>query len=755
MKKTTALLTLLCFATGLLAQQGFIPGYCPAPLRPQSLNITNSSALVKWESPSGYSSFNLQYTLAGQPYGQGVIHYGLSHTLTNLQPNRIYYWRVKVDPSQCNSINASWATGSFTTTICDTPTTLRTETIMATSVKVSWKIVGTARHVVEHKKASESQWTVKRINAGLNYYTFYNLAPGTPYEWRIKSECQLDTTAYVYSQFTTPCDLIPQNLVCGANASNSITAYWSPIPNISNYTVEYRAALSPNWINHESTTNNSTTIAGLQPNTTYLVRVKANCPIGSSNYALTQCATLPPPCETPVLLPSTTGVNTTTIRWSNVPNAVSYLYQYKLPASITWSNEQSINSTSAVLTGLNPSTRYDYRVRTNCAYGLSTYATGQFTTLCTEPVLRTPYGVTTSSATVNWNASTGAGSYSVEYKPQSSATWLTGGITSNTVLTINGLIANTFYDYRVKPDCGNPVVGQFATQPVTSCTVPQGMAVNSITGSTAHVSWTPVSGASSYVLYYSRYGFLPSTITTTNTSLDITNLTPGTDYTVYLSARCGALSSLEVFVPFKTAAASSCVMPSNIGVYAVNPATTTITWGRSAGATNYTVAYKKNTENYFTVTAAGDTSITLPLQSCSNYLVWVQANCGNMSSSYTTKTFTTGGVCTSKYRVAGTTIPIVVTDPEPAPLNNNTASANIYIYPNPVKNNLYVQNIVSGPAESSVIRIFDTKGSLLLQQRMLQRNNAVDVSRLGTGIYILKVSDSPGRITKTHKFVKE
>ena len=125
-----------------------------------------------------------------------------------------------------------------------------------------------------------------------------------------------------------------------------------------------------------------------------------------------------------------------------------------------------------------------------------------------------------------------------------------------------------------------------------------------------------------------------------------------------------------------------------------------------------------------------------------------------MSSSYTTKSFTTGGGCTTSKRVADN-MPPIAADIKAATAKDTVASPNIYIYPNPVKNNLHVQNFLSNPLETGLIRIFDTKGGLLLQQRMLQRNNAVDVSRLGAGIYILKLSDSRGQITKTHKFVKQ
>ena len=80
----------------------------------------------------------------------------------------------------------------------------------------------------------------------------------------------------------------------------------------------------------------------------------------------------------------------------------------------------------------------------------------------------TATGIDQTSATVSWNAVSGANSYAVDYKATSSSTWISAA-TATTATSINlaGLTANTAYDWRVRATCssssGNYVQSQFTT----------------------------------------------------------------------------------------------------------------------------------------------------------------------------------------------------------------------------------------------------------------------------------------------------
>lgn len=72
---------------------------------------------------------------------------------------------------------------------------------------------------------------------------------------------------------------------------------------------------------------------------------------------------------------------------------------------------------------------------------------------CGVPASLTATSITSSSATLNWGAVSGATSYNVEYKATASSTWNNATATA-TSLAVSGLNASTTYEFRVQAVCG-------------------------------------------------------------------------------------------------------------------------------------------------------------------------------------------------------------------------------------------------------------------------------------------------------------
>lgn len=91
--------------------------------------------------------------------------------------------------------------------------------------------------------------------------------------------------------------------------------------------------------------------------------------------------TFNPACGTPQNL-TTTNITTTnaTLNWSGVVNATNYTIEYKPSASPTWLSVTTTSLTSIVLNGLTANQTYNWRVKTNCPWGGSSYATAIFST---------------------------------------------------------------------------------------------------------------------------------------------------------------------------------------------------------------------------------------------------------------------------------------------------------------------------------------------------------------------------------------
>ena len=74
----------------------------------------------------------------------------------------------------------------------------------------------------------------------------------------------------------------------------------------------------------------------------------------------------------------------------------------------------------------------------------------------------------------------------------------------------------------------------------------------------------------------------------------------------------------------------------------------------------------------------------------------------------------------------------------------------VSLYPNPVKKDLFVKT----PSEKSVINIYSLQGSLLKSIPAYQSNEQIEVSTLQSGVYLVKISGSDGKVY-AGKFVKE
>ncbi|MEI7802072.1 MAG: fibronectin type III domain-containing protein [Bacteroidota bacterium] len=213
-----------------------------------------------------------------------------------------------------------------------------------------------------------------------------------------------------------------------------------------------------------------------------------------------------------------------------------------------WSN----NTTTQDLTNLNAGT-YALTVTS----GIKT-ATASF--MVANGVLSAPTNVITSTITscstiLSWAAKVGASYYQVKYKPSSSTVWSAPTNITPTNYTFTGLSASTQYNFSVAAVCASGSVGSASTYTVTtaSCTTPYNPVTSGVTATGAFISWTAGCNANSYELQYQISGSTTwNVVTTTNTSYQLSGLTPSKIYYYKIRTLCGSaytgFSALKNFV---------------------------------------------------------------------------------------------------------------------------------------------------------------------------------------------------------------
>ena len=172
-----------------------------------------------------------------------------------------------------------------------------------------------------------------------------------------------------------------------------------------------------------------------------------------------------------------------------------------------------------------------------------TIGSGGSTDSCTAPIGLTSSAITTTGATVSWTAASGGLNYDVDYKPNSSSTWI-NAVTGTTATSVNisGLSSATLYDWRVRTNCSSGsstyAAAQFTTSnTTTTCASTLDNSTNGTTSGAATIPFnTDVTGLISPSGDVDNYKFV---ITTRGTITITLGTLPG-DYDLKLLNSSGS-----------------------------------------------------------------------------------------------------------------------------------------------------------------------------------------------------------------------
>jgi len=305
---------------------------------------------------------------------------------------------------------------------------------------------------------------------------------------------------------------------------------------------------------------------------------------------------LPAPTNFKATAVSTSQIN---LAWSPVAGAQEYVI-YALGASGAQQIDTTTSTSFPITSGLKPGSTYSFAIAAqNSTTGVGDMTSWQtattFSAAPAVPVPLSPSGtVTTTTATLTWQAASGAVKYNVRVNDLTTGqySWATGTVTS-TSPTVSGLTFGHSYSWQVQSVGATGLTSAWSTTLTFTVTssqppvAPTNLTATPFSSSQINLSWSAVTGATSYKVYEWVNGaayLLPGTAT--GTSCSVTGLQPNTTYYFQVaavnSAGTGKASSWAQALTRPAA-------PTNFQVQRPSASALNIYWSNVAGANGYYV----------------------------------------------------------------------------------------------------------------------------------------------------------------------
>lgn len=414
----------------------------------------------------------------------------------------------------------------------------------------------------------------------------------------------------------------------------------------------------------------------------------------------------------------------------------------------------------------------------------ATHGRGLFTTIIgAAPSCGTVSGlaasaITNTTANVSWTALGGALNYDVDYKLNSSGTWINAATTTTSLsVALSGLTQGSLYDYRVRANCtgatGAYAQAQFTTTSPASCNAPAGLASSAITASSATVSWGAVSGAANYDVDYklnSSGTWINAATATASTSVGLSGLTASSLYDWRVRANCTAigLSSAYAQAQFTTTAVITCPGPLDVSTNGTAAGAATIPFNTDVKGT---ISPTGDNDYYkFVITTGGTATITLTtlpfdydlkLYSSNGTSQLAISQAGGTTSETITRTYTAGTYYAHVYGYNGATsaslcytlrVQLGTATQQEIPSVDNS-KLTVKVFPNPVADKLTVY--LTGDNTRKNLVMYNVNGKVMYSQTVTDMFTTMDVRKIPGGVYYLKLTDTDGNLLHSEKFVKQ
>ncbi|KAI5626890.1 receptor-type tyrosine-protein phosphatase eta-like, partial [Silurus asotus] len=550
---------------------------------------TTSSVSLNWNEPNG----NRRYFTVQWNNGSGnniIYSSNTSYNVTGLTAGVKYTLTVTAVAADTQTTGAPTQISAFTNP--DVVTNLTVFNKTTSSVYLNWN----------EPNGNRSYFTVQWNNGSGNniintFCTVTGLTAGVNYTFTVTAvaaDNQTTGASTKISAFTKP-DIV-NNLTAVNVTTSSILLYWiKAMGEISYYVVQY-----DNFSTNISTTTELTSIniTNLTPGVQYTFKVFAvvadNKTEGNSSYI--SAYTKPDVVRDLNVTEITT--RSLFLNWTE-PIGISSFFK------VQWSNNITLKSPTSNtfynITNLTPGVKYTILISAVAADNITeggAIGLSVFTKPDTVSNL-TAVNVTTSSILLYWIKAMGEISYYVvQYDNFSTNISTTTELTKINITNLTPGVQYTFKVFAVVAD--NKTEGNSSyISAYTKPDVVRDLNVTKITTSSLFLNWTEPIGKSSF--FKVQWGNdITLNSTTSNTFYDITNLSPGVNYTILISAVAadniteGGAIGLSVFTKPDTV--------SNLTAVNVTTSSILLYWIKAMGEISYYVVQYDNFSTYISTT---------------------------------------------------------------------------------------------------------------------------------------------------------
>jgi titin len=550
--------------------------------------FSSSEIDLTWSDTNGETGFQVLASGNGGVSFQSVGSVGQGITTfkaTALSAATAYWFKVQATDSGGTSVSSN-ACGS--TTLAAAPANASAAAASANQINLTWDdVAGETGFVVERSSDGSTGWTqVGSTGAGVATFSDTGLLPGTTYFYReVAVDAGGDSApGPVVSATTAP--EAPANVVISAGDAPGDVS-WDAAPGATGYIVQ-RSTDGTTFGDVGTTTTPAFSDRGQSPGTTYFYRVVATVPGAESLPSV--AATVTTPALPPTSVAATADSSSqTTVTWAPVIGATGYLLQRSSEGASGWTTVgTTVSATSYGDTGLPAATTLYYQVVSVDGGGDSAPSGVASVTTAPEVPANVALGVGGNPGAITWDATPGATGYTVE-RSTDGTTFTDVGATTSPAFTDSGQSAATTYYYRVIATVsGADSLPSVAVSVTTPTAAPSGVEATADSSSQTTVTWSPVAGATSYLVQRSSDGSTGWTTigtTTSATSINDSGLAAGTPmYYQVVAVDSGGESAPSGVVSVTTAPNP----PGNVAVdISGNPER--VTWNAAPGATGYIV----------------------------------------------------------------------------------------------------------------------------------------------------------------------